>query len=141
MILFLWCLFLGCFVGVVAVIFVVVKQWWYSRYIGSLPRLKGQLPVIGYSHKLLGQDSSKIIGLLKEATEDVPSPAVVWLGPILVVAVYDIETVHKVLNADECLSKGYLYDFFTCPRGLFNSKGEVFIFNSVKLKLTCSFYI
>lgn len=117
------------FILILSIIICVPLGWAIKRrvrlekYIRNI-LIPDQWPLIGIAHKFFNKSTLEYNDVLCELTSTYKSPMAVWLGPVLLVALYDIDNVQTVLNAEECMDKGFLYDFFGSPRGIFCAKGE-----------------
>lgn len=59
------------------------------------------------------------------------TPAAAWFGPKLVVGIARPEDMQTVLMSNNCLQKGYMYEFMHNKRGMFTSDGNFRVVHSL----------
>lgn len=101
---------------------IILRQKRIRKSVANLKPVPGMIPISGVAHRFYGQDTYGINEVLMDIFSG-PSPAYAFLGPVHCICLSDPENVNKVLNRDDILNKGFIYNFFHVDRGLFCSQG------------------
>lgn len=80
------------------------------------------LPLIGSGHLFFNKTDEQICDLIQKWLKEYPSPAKIWLGPMLALLIDDPNDLQIVLNSPSCLEKAKPYTFFGYSMGLFSSE-------------------
>lgn len=101
-------MFLLCFC--VITFFCWLLQHWllnrrFYRLLGKIPQVEGNLPLVGHVHKFLGADSKLLFKVIKQITENGPSPRKLWVAVYPYVLIDDPDQLQKILSSKHCTDK------------------------------------
>lgn len=105
-------------------LYVELKKWKLYPKIKNFNAVKN-LPLIGYARQFIGKTSDEVLECVNEIFLTNQTPVRVWLGPVLLIGVAEPDDLQIILNADECLSKPYMYKQMHCSTSLISSEKEI----------------